>query len=390
MVVLRQMISAILGVLILAGCKDPYEPVFESKDLEPILVVEGYIDVYGPSSTYTLAFASPLAAPEASASPPSVVNSPVVNAQLRIEAEDGSAYHSQSSSTPGKYTVSHPALAIDSRYRLRIEIGGETYLSEYVDVKVSPAIDEVGWEETDAGVSIYVSTADAERDSRYYRWEFEEAWRFTTPFVSILVYDFDGARIRTRSAAERIETCFMEDASTGIHLATSDGLLQDVVDRHPIHLIPRLSDRLGWRYSILVKQRTMTREAFVYWDLLKENSENLGNLFGPMPTEIRGNIAHVGDPLKPVVGMVEAVGVSRQRIYIDFLDVSWSLAARRALGANCSTREIPKPEIHDFMYYNRHYFLLHATDDVYFVATQGCMDCRLRGKLEAPSFWEER
>src|SRR5690606_1813166 len=106
----------------------------------------------------------------------------------------------QPPSATGKYTIAHPVLDVDSRYRLRIEIGEETYLSDYVDVKISPAIGEVSWVETDEGVLIQVSTADSQDNSHYYRWEFEEAWRFTTPYVSILIYDYDNARIRTRTS----------------------------------------------------------------------------------------------------------------------------------------------------------------------------------------------
>ncbi len=393
---LRQaIVLTILCNLFLNGCKDPYEPTFEARDLDPILIVEGFINAFGPHSTYTLGYAIPIADLDAEVAGGND-NIPVTNASLNIEAENGPVYPSQPAAAPGSYRVLHPQLDTNIRYRLRIEIGGDIYLSDFVDVKISPEIGEITWAETEEGIQLYVSTEDTDNNSRYYRWEFEEAWRFTTPYVSTLIYDYDHAVVRMRTPEERVETCFMEESSTDILLSTSEGMSQDVIDRYPIHFIPRLSDKLGWRYAILVKQWVMSREAFVYWDLLKENSENLGNVFGPMPTEVRGNISHIDNPLRPVIGMVEAIGVAEKRIYIDYLGISWALEARSELGTDCFVRVIHGEDgptgIHAFMYENRNTFILFQDFDPgvrTYVTTRSCMDCTVRGKLEAPSFWEE-
>lgn len=380
----------LLNGLFLQGCKEPYLAEYVPEDLNPILIVEGYINVLGTESTYTLGYTK-LMTDQSSQDG----NVPAINATLVIEAEDGTTYTAKQEGLPGVYTAVHPILNTDIRYRLRIQAGGEIYLSDFVEAKISPEIDTVEWEENQTGVQLYVSTSDPQGDSRYYRWEFEETWKFHAAYQSVFVVQDNEIRYRERE--EQIYTCFLSDHSSDIQITTSEGLSEDVIYRYPFNLIPRLSEKLQSRYSILVKQRVMSKEAFVYWDLLKENSENLGDIFGPMPTEIRGNIVNVNNPNEPVIGMVEVSGIAEKRIYIDYMELSAPWIVRNEFYNDCSLSDTTASDIVAFLGDNPNMLPVYgesrspANPDPthYTYAPIRCVDCTVRGTLTVPAFWED-
>lgn len=384
-----------IAVLVVCGvsfqsCKEPYEPTYDPRDLGAMLIVEGYINAMGNESTYTLSYSMPM-----SGQLPEGRNQPVLNALVAIESEDGAIYESQMHDEEGDYRVIHPQLDPEGRYRLRIYVGQQTYLSDFVDVNISPAIGAVEWEENESGVQLYVSTEDPESKSWYYRWEYEETWKFFSAYRSVFVLDGDELRYRTDDEQNYI--CFNSNESGTINVATSEGLSEDVVYRFPFAHIPLFSEKLQFRYSILVKQRVMSKAAFVYWDLLRENSVDLGGIFGPMPTEIRGNIVNINDPGEPVIGMVEAVGIAEKRIYIDYMDLSGPWFVNNDFYSGCVLGDTTARDAVSYLQNNPNMLAVYgeyrsAADPSpthYTYAPIRCVDCSLRGTLASPEFWED-
>ncbi|WP_028297154.1 DUF4249 domain-containing protein [Olivibacter sitiensis] len=375
------------------SCKDSYEPNYESRDNEPILVVEGYINALGASSRYKLSQTVPISAKTEDGIPISIV--PVTGAILIIESESGEIYQHQQSDADGNYTFYHPILDTETRYRLRIRVNNEEYLSSYVDVRISPEIERVDWEETADGVQLYVSTQDPNNDSHYYRWEYEETWRFFSRFNSELIYTNGAVRDRTRE--EQVSICFFSENSSDIQIATSDGLSGDIIYNYPIRDIPRLSEKLEIRYSILVKQYVLSKEGYTYWDELRKNSENLGDIFGTMPTELRGNISNANDPQEAVIGMIEAVGVREKRIFIDNRELSeqWLVESEYYSGCALSDTTINAaiqvfrdfPGLMPVYGFSVNPASLGYTHYAY--SSRRCADCTVRGTLTAPDFWQD-
>src|SRR5690606_19417564 len=130
-----------LGILVIClgmfsvGCKEPFEPEISSFD-HNILVVEGYIEVGGGTSSITLGRTRPVY--------DSISLSPVTGAGVLIESEDGNSWQlfQQTEST---YTLSE-YLPEDRNYRLRISDSGNEYLSEWITPIITPEISEVSFE----------------------------------------------------------------------------------------------------------------------------------------------------------------------------------------------------------------------------------------------------
>jgi hypothetical protein len=109
---------------------------------------------------------------------------PENRAQVTVEGENNTIF-SFTGNTRGEYTNNQLNLNNNVKYRLRIRTsGGKEYLSDYVPVQISPAIDSVHWKRTDEGIQMLVSTHDPQNKTWYYRWQYDETWEIHSDFIS--------------------------------------------------------------------------------------------------------------------------------------------------------------------------------------------------------------
>ncbi|MGZ3943686.1 MAG: DUF4249 domain-containing protein, partial [Mucilaginibacter sp.] len=231
----------------------------------------------------------------------------------------------------GKYVSATLSLDNTAKYRLRIKTAdNREYVSDFVPVTNPPAIDSVSFAVKSNGIQMYVSTHDPQNNTHFYRWEYEETWVLHTAFFSL--YKSNGDTVTERDLTnDQIYQCWRSDTSTTIVLATSSGLAKDVIANTPVTFVESTSRKLDGSqsqifiqkqpetnaYSILVKQYALTREAYEYWSNIKKNTQDIGRLFDPQPTEIHGNIHSLTSPLEPVLGYISAGGITTKRMFID-------------------------------------------------------------------------
>jgi hypothetical protein len=139
-------------------------------------------------------------------------------------------------------------------------------------------------------------------------------------------------------------------------------------------------ERIGVRYSILVRQYAIEKQEYDFLSQMKKNTESLGTIFDPQPSALRGNIRCVTDPDDPVVGYVGASVVREQRIFI---------RAAPRFKMTCPTDTIPVDSIYFAVPASLPYNAVQRgpSIDSYLVSTPRCVDCTLRGTNVKPSFW---
>ncbi|MCJ8164848.1 DUF4249 domain-containing protein [Pontibacter sp. E15-1] len=378
-----------LCLLLLAGCVEPYSPeVIEGPN--NFLVVDGTINGNGVT-TVRLSRTQNI----------SVTGPPYVEsgATLRLEEEQGAQYP-MVETAPGTYTNEGRLLDRNRKYRLYIRTeSGQEYASEYVTVKQTPPIDEVGWEALDNTLQIYVNTHDPNNDTRYYRWEYEATWAFTAAYATYLKYDDSTGTIVARTRAdENIYNCWKTDYSTSLKLGTSAKLSSDVIYKYPILALPSGSEELRLKYSVLVKQYALTQEAYVYWETLRKNTESIGTLFDPLPSQLTGNVHSLSNAAEPVIGYVGASSGQEKRIFVSHEELprEW-----RTFYPVCELDSVlPTPPNETFKdlaerFKGGYYMPVGeiyppgAPSPIgYLGATLRCVDCRLRGTNVKPDFWE--
>ena len=61
----------------------------------------------------------------------------------------------------------------------------------------------------------------------------------------------------------------------------------------PVQSLGPGDDKLHIRYSILVKQSSVSREFYNYWKQLMDANENIGGIYDKIPAQIDGKCFHV-------------------------------------------------------------------------------------------------
>ncbi len=377
----------VLGSTI-AGCRKPYYPGPISSP-NSYLVVEGVINSGTDSTIVSLSKTVNISS--------SLKSTEVSNAKVFVEAEDGNNRELVERKTdhPGQYLAIGLNLDKAKKYRLHITTNESEYTSDYVPVKPTPPIDSVTYKITSKGLQINSNTHDATNSTRYYRMAYEEAWKYHARYNSGLIVRGDS--IETRREDEMIYYCYRGDKSSHIILASSEKLQQDVIANNPVTLIPPSSQKLTIKYSILLKQYALTKEAYQFWENIQKNTEKLGSIFDAQPSQLKGNIHNVANPAETVIGFVSISTVQTKRIFVDngLFPNTWYVPddgkceklgyALNNDGENDVELFIIKGGLNPL-----EAIISPFTGKIvaYTAATFECSDCTLTGTVHAPGFWE--
>jgi len=313
--------------------------------------------------------------------------------------------HSLQSLNNGYYTSPVLNLVNTRKYRLSITTSdGKIYLSDYVTPITSPPIDSIGFnivnnKQQGAGVQIYLNTHDPNNNTHYYHWDYVETWVFHAKYDS--QYVSDGTEIVLRTLAQQIYECYGNSISNNILLGSSAKLSQDVISQAPITFIPSTSEKIETRYSINIKQYALTADAYNYFQLLKQNTEELGSIFDAQPSQLTGNIHCTTDATLPVIGYISAGTIQQKRIYINQtqlpvwiptypydceVDSDYFATPTLPPVNQVQNNLIPLPTSNLAL---SQFFLPGGRFPAGYLATDiDCADCTIRGTITKPSFWQ--
>lgn len=376
----------IVALVTIYSCQKPLD-IKATDSNSNVLVVEGFINTADSTKIFlsrTVVIGNKTTA------------NPETGATITLESATGTVSPLIEKSK-GYYTS--PSLVLDNtkQYRVRIKTSnGKIYLSDLTAAKVTQPIDNVGYDVTGNGINIYANTHDDTNNSRYYHYNYEETWEFTTKFAS--EYRTNGTAIVPRTTAERIDHCYGSQPSVNIVLASTAALTQDVVYQAPITSVVSNSEKLGIKYSILVTQTALTKEAYAFWDNLRKNTEKLGSIFDAQPSQILGNIRNVADSAEPVIGYISAGTKQSKRIFIKKSDLPTNFRLEYPFSCPLDTSYYSnpnKPSVSALLIpLNSPNLPVFDLTDItrtiigFSYAHKNCTDCTIRGRVPKPSFWQ--
>jgi hypothetical protein len=166
--------------------------------------------------------------------------------------------------------------------------------------------------EYDEGVFIYVASKIAGND--YYRWSYDETWKFKVPYPKKYVY-IDPKHIIN---VEHIkETCWKNRKSDENIVHSGITGQDNKIINEPVLFIPSgKSDRLLIEYSILVKQYSISENEYEFWNNLKKAGEGGGDIFAAQPFSVVSNIHNVKNRDEKVLGYFQVSAVKQVRKFI--------------------------------------------------------------------------
>lgn len=388
----RSLPALIVIILLAISCKKPFSPALNQSGNKRYLVVEGVIT--GSDSTVIK-----LSRTKMVDTSKNVLAE--TNAIVTIE-DDASNTTPLSEIKSGTYTAPPFNLDPAHQYRLRIKTSdSKEYLSDFVPVKNAPGIDSVGFAAHSTGVQVYVNAHDAANATRYYRWDFTEDWQFHSRYNSTY-YNNSAAR----AVSAQIYTCFANDTSTNVVLASTTTLASDIIYQAPLTTIPANSEKIETKYSILVKQYALTSDAYAFWLNLQKNTEKLGSIFDVQPSETQTNFHCVTNPSEQVIGYLSVGNPSYKRIFITADQLLPSYSPKYPCDCELDTAFTVNPpktpqEVIETNRFNQSNALYLAVSGLFLppgnpfggptaltYSTILCVDCTVRGKKSPPSFWQ--
>lgn len=381
------------SLLTLLSCKKPFTPPASISSDSKYLVIEGSI-VSNDSTFIRLSRTKKIDTLR------TVI--PEANAIVAVES-DANATYPLTELKSGIYAVAPLNLDASHKYRLRVKTSNnEEYLSDFVPVKNSPAIDDIGFTPQPTGLQIWVNSHDAANATKYYRWEYEETWQFHTPYISAWKSNHIDS-IRPRHLDERVSDCFASDTSVDIFIASTTKLNHDVIYQSPLILIPSNSEKIETKYSVLVKQHALTADAYGFWENLKKNTEKLGSIFDVLPSETRSNFHCISDKNRLVVGFLSVGNIAYRRIFITVGQLPSTYAPQYPSLCEIDTAYLG-PVGHQvstaiLMPFNSNFVPIqgfYPDPDVpggggpnrFTFSTRICTDCTIRGYVKQPAFWK--
>jgi hypothetical protein len=376
--------------VIIAGCKKPYNPPVISDD-NHYLVVEGVINSGNDSTIISLSKTVKISE--------NVRTQPVTNYTVVVEREQAGVSYTLQSEGNGKYDIGPMHLDATKKYRLRITAPeGKEYASDYVEVKQTQPIDSIGFIVKNNALQVYVNTHDATSNTRYYRWDYDETWKFNSEFHSDYIVDAMTKQVRPRRFDENVYTCFTGDKSSNIIIGSSVKLAQDVIYQGLITTIPRDAEKISVRYSILLKQYALTKTGYQFWESMKKNTEQLGSIFDAQPTQLTGNIHCTSDPAEPVIGYISISNTQTKRIFIDNTQLPQDWIPKYpydCLAPDSAYFYNPKTKISEVQAYiivggGIPLELMYVEGSIagFTYSSEVCSVCTIRGRVEPPLFWK--
>jgi hypothetical protein len=394
----------LLLILVIYTCIDPYNPKLSG--YESLLVVEGLItDERAP---YEVRLSRSIQHEDS-------VPKKITDADVFITDETGKIVHLENCGDGSYKTDSAEFTGVAGKtYVLHIvTIDGSEYKSDPVVMLPVPGIDKIYYEkdeeyadnqsEMQEGIRIFVDAGSGSEDNQYLRWEYEETWKFKLVDYKRFNYINESVILPVDKVKEYCwRTVKSSVVLNGSFLPGQD----DYIKKVPVCFVTsEKSDRLKIQYSILVKQYSISKEAYEFWNNLKQVNETNGTIFDKQPYPVISNITNVNNPREKVLGYFQVSAVKQERKYItrselDELNLKW-------FQYECN-RFVVSPDDYPSsfappMTWDQLYEMFLRTRDFTFVepiydetthelaklvfVQNYCSDCELTGFPEKPDWW---
>jgi hypothetical protein len=265
---------------VLGSCIDPYP--FDPPLPEADLVVDGYITDQEGAVEVRLS----TAAAYGNIIDTNNYNKPVTDAIVRLHDDaGGTTIFNAVAMQPGLYRTIPMVGEVGKSYELEISWNGKTFLSRpermpppvpvdtvYAELVTDYVVNALGVEAERCRYEIRVNVSDPAAVPNQYYWKYRFIYELKT--------------------AENLITgvpCFVRAKGDGQFGLTNDAFVDgnQILD-FPIGSIPYHF----WhpKFLIDVDQHSLTPEAYAYWAQIKQQIANVGSIFDPPPSSLRGNI----------------------------------------------------------------------------------------------------
>lgn len=372
-------------IVLLSSCVEKYYPELDSK-YENVLVVDGMISNEPGPYYIKVSLASSVNDPEFL--PLSGYNISII--------DDAGTTEVLNETMPGVYASATNGIQgiAGRKYKTRIvSPDGKTYQSDFETLKNPVGIDTVyaifeahsnpGGVFPYEGYQFYLNTKMAQSDTNFFMWRLERSFEYRSDFLISHMYN---GRLHTIYNVDSLQTCWKTDKIQQLFTFKTTGLSSPAVTRFPLNYVNTQTRELMERYSLLVKQFTITEKAYTFWNEVREQNSSQGSLYTKLPFQIRGNVYNTETPDEPVFGSFLIAGITEKRIFVNRPATIFRYPV-------CTLEDADYKNVGTIYMSHPDEWPLYLTTDLNgrrAFPNQDCIDCQLRGgTIVKPDFWTE-
>jgi hypothetical protein len=385
---LRRNISFLAGVLMLmalsmlvVSCVSSYEADIED---EPELIsIEGSLvkgeseQIVRVSKTASLSYAQFI---------------PVRGCNVSLIDEFDNAWYYRDL-TGGVYRTAIPdeELVHGRRYKIRVITSeGDVYESDYEILNPGIEVDSVYYAIEDkvdnisgepySGLQFYLDVKAGEDESRYFRWRIDETYEYTS-FAPLSYYYLDETLTPILPPDPwAVYRCWRGEEISGLFQSSTMNLSLNEKKRIPLNYVSDQSERLRIKYSLQVKQYTLSEDAFNYFEQNRLAIEEADGLYTRQPRQPITNIQNLDNEEERVLGYFWVSTQATKRIFVPELEE-----------LDVSAQECPYWEFIPLEDGEGPFPVYIYADPVKgrIVSLRDCFDCTRRGGTNVkPDYWE--
>ena len=378
----------VIGILI-NSCIEPFDA--KTENFETALVIEATITDEIKNQEVYVGRASTLE---------NTGRNPEQNARVSI-VDDAQNEYSFEEVSPGKY-VSLTGFGIVPKVSYQLHIltsDGRKYTSApekmpeetpITNFKALAATNNIGQD----GISIIVTHA-AYQKPKFFRYEYEETYKIIAPdWQGKEILSTFPVRVNDGIALENERICYATERPSGLIIhQDEEGVTNSGLPEFQLRFVDKDDDILAHRYSILVRQYSISKEAYVYLETLKKFSGQESVLSETQPGFFDGNVYSESSATENVLGYFEVSSLSSKRIYFKFTDI-YPDELPPTIGRSCTAYSAgldTSPTLPELVRDNLIRFFSVDPNDPYSanVIPRICADCTVLGSSEVPDFWVE-
>jgi hypothetical protein len=213
-----------------------------------------------------------------------------------------------------------------ARFRLHVQtFKGIEYVSSFEDLLPCPEVGNVYYElETkqtqdpkisENGLQFYIDFKGNSNSGNFYRWQLTETYEYHSKWPLDKWLDKDGNHDLLEPDYSNF-VCYKTDKLSNIFVLSTDGFSQNSYSKYKLHYVKDQTQRLEYKYSLLVDQYSLTERAYNYWENLRKNNQETADMFGKQPANVKGNIHNVNDTTDVALGYFGVSLVRSKRIMV--------------------------------------------------------------------------
>lgn len=385
---LLEFVLMTITIVMFTSCEEMYFPELNSK-YEEVLVIDGSITNAEPPYMVKLSMSSNVQNSEFIALTgykPRILDN-LGNVEVLTETERGT-YMTSANGMKGivgrsyKFIMQSPT--------------GKIYESDYEELKAPVGIQSVYTEleykvveefpYNVPGYQFYVDTDIASSDSTYLLWTMDETYKYEADYLIYFYYD---GILHPFQNSDSLKTCWISSQVYPFYIESTLGLSEPRFTQLPLHFVDTRTRKLSIRYSLLLNQYSISKKAYQFWNSIKEQSLEAGDLYARQPYQLRGNVYNTEDREELVLGYFMVAGISQKRIYVNRPDVTIEMYY-----------DICELSLSDYEDYNWMFlggplstwplYITQNGNGVRALPVQECIDCtKSGGTLDKPDFWED-